>query len=491
MIIGFSRLGDPAEKAKSDKNSAASPDKNNSSVSSDLSTDTSFDSPLMAATRRYSKRWEPPKGSLKAALTPPELLKADPKAQWRIVKGTWLDSSHTIEKIKTGKYTIEFKSLTGWIAPKNQTVTIAKNKLTEIQAEYRKPPPPPLIGSVAIKIEPADVLPANPQWRLAGKTWQDSGATLAKIPVGTQSIEFKPLTEWNHPEPITVEVAKDQTARASGTYSPKPRGDVTVTIEPEEVRELAKWKIANNPPQASGDTISLLTGTYDCNLTAVTDWITPQKLSLEVTRDQNTQATATYVRKPKGSITVSISPLEAVANNAKWQLGGGGWQEPDALIAQIDIGRQPVNFNDIPGWTRPQSVTVEIVKDQTVKVSGLYVIKKPPAPTFKLLGTIAIGENSGYATVKLPNKQDPNTVTIGYTLGLYRVSRIADGYMVVTRQGFRYRLDVPVPEEILSDNSAPTKKTSPPPKKPAAPSKGRARIELERRKELERRRLDK
>ena len=508
MILGFSQLGDPAVKAKSDKNSAARPDKTNSSDSSDLSIDVSLDSPLMAATRRYSKRWEPPKGSLKVALTPPDLLKADPKAQWRLAKGTWLDSSHTLEKILTGNYTVEFKPLTGWIAPPNQTVTIAKNKLTDIQAEYKIPPPPPPTGSVVIKIEPADVLPVNPQWRLVGQAWQDSGATLPKVPVGTQNIEFKPLTEWNHPEPITVEVAQDETIEAAATYSLKPRGNLTVTIEPEEVRELAKWQIAGNPIKTSGDSISLLIGTYECNLTAVTDWITPQKLSLEITENQDTQATANYVRKPKGSLTVSISPAEAVANNAKWQLGGGLWQEPNVLMAKIDIGNHNVNFNDIPGWDRPQTVAVEVLKDQTIRVSALYIIKKPPAPTFKLLGTIAIGENSGYATVQLPGQSDPNTVTIGYTLGLYRVSRIADGFMEVTCQGFKYRLEVPEPKEIVSETPSPDKKTDKPTaakappqpnqpsnskstNRPPIPSRDRAQAEMERRMDLERRRLDK
>ncbi|MBN2377853.1 MAG: hypothetical protein JXD22_15760 [Sedimentisphaerales bacterium] len=508
LIIGFSQLGDPAEKTKSDKNSTGRPDKTNSSDSSDLSINTNLDSPLMAATRRYSKRWEPPRGSLKVTLTPPELLETDPKAQWRLNNGTWFESSHTLEKILTGPYTVEFKPITGWIAPANQTVTIEKKKLTEIQAEYKIPPPPPPVGSIVIKIEPAEVLPAKPQWRLAGKDWQDSGATLTDIPVGTQNIEFKPLTEWNHPEPLTVEVAKDETIEATGTYSLKPRGNVTVTIEPEEVRKLAKWTIANNPPQTSGETISLLTGTYECNLTAVNDWITPQKLSLEVIEDQDTQATATYVRKPKGSIIVFISPAEAGTYKTKWRVDGGVWQEPNTLLDNIDIGKHNVNFNDIPGWNQPQPVAVEVLKDQTIRISALYTVKKPPAPTFKLLGTIAIGENFGYATVQLPDQTDPNTVAVGYTLGPYRVSRIADGFMEVTRQGYKYRLEVPEPKEIISETPPPDEKTNPPAdakeppqanqppnnksaNRPPVSSRDRSRAELERRKDLERRRLEK
>jgi hypothetical protein len=57
-------------------------------------------------------------------------------AQWRIEGGPWRNSGEMETGLDTGTYTVEFKTVSGWVVPDNQPVTITEGKKAMISATY-------------------------------------------------------------------------------------------------------------------------------------------------------------------------------------------------------------------------------------------------------------------------------------------------------------------------------------------------------------------
>ncbi|MCP4346698.1 MAG: choice-of-anchor D domain-containing protein [Desulfobacterales bacterium] len=75
-------------------------------------------------------------GSLAVGISPQDAINAG--AQWRVDNGTWQDSDYT--ELSAGTHTIEFKTISGWNRPSNQTVTINDSQTTEITGTYDEIP---------------------------------------------------------------------------------------------------------------------------------------------------------------------------------------------------------------------------------------------------------------------------------------------------------------------------------------------------------------
>ena len=50
-----------------------------------------------------------------------------------------------------------------------------------------------------------------------------------------------------------------------------------------------------------------------------------------------------------GSITVSITPLEAVSAGAKWRLYNGLWQDNGSTMHGLSLGEHAVSFKTVNG----------------------------------------------------------------------------------------------------------------------------------------------
>ena len=81
--------------------------------------------------------------------------------------------------------------------------------------------PVPDAGSLTVNIEPTVARNSGGQWRRLGSSeWHESGYIEAGLPVGTYLVEFNEPAGWVPPQPLSVDVVKDQTALTTGTYTP-------------------------------------------------------------------------------------------------------------------------------------------------------------------------------------------------------------------------------------------------------------------------------
>jgi glucose/arabinose dehydrogenase len=75
-----------------------------------------------------------PPGSLQVIIDPPGAIAGG--AQWRVDGGSFQNSSNTLSGISAGNHTVSFKSVPGWIAPANKSVTVLSATTTTTNGTY-------------------------------------------------------------------------------------------------------------------------------------------------------------------------------------------------------------------------------------------------------------------------------------------------------------------------------------------------------------------
>jgi len=73
-----------------------------------------------------------------------------------------------------------------------------------------------------------------------------------------------------------------------------------------------------------------------------------------------------------GSITVTITPKEAVTAGAQWRISGSSWQPSGATMPGVPVGAQTVEFKDVPGWGKPANINVTIEDSKVASAKGEY-----------------------------------------------------------------------------------------------------------------------
>lgn len=91
------------------------------------------------------------------------------------------------------------------------------------------------------------------------------------------------------------------------------------------------------------------------------------------TTGSGTNNTPFTVTQPTGSISVSLSPTNAVSAGAQWNIDGSTWRNSGTLSG-ITTGTHTLNFKSITGWTTPTSKSVTINQNQTTSETGAYVL---------------------------------------------------------------------------------------------------------------------
>jgi len=308
-------------------------------------------------------------GSLQVTILPPEAN--DANAQWRIDGSPWHDSNDLVE-LNVGSYTVEYKPIPDWNEPNSQTVQINQSQTTKITGTYVP------VGSLKVIIllpealDPNDANNAGAQWRVDGGPWYDSNEIQTGIPVGSHTVEFKPIYGWNEPNSQTVQIEHAQLTTTTGTYI-RQRGSLMVTILPPEANDAnAQWRVDGGPWHDSNDTEpNLAVGLHTVTYKPITNWIEPNSQTVQIDYLQTTTISPTYI--PAGTVQVTIVPQEAISAGAKWRVDGGIWRNSDDISKKLPVGLHTVEYKRLPNWTEPNSHYVQINHAQVTPVTGTYI----------------------------------------------------------------------------------------------------------------------
>ena len=152
-------------------------------------------------------------GSLKVLLSPVAAVTVG--AEWRRVGTfTWKNSGVIETNIPTGNYSVEFKSITGWVVPANQPVTIAYAQTTQASGVYAPHP-----GALRVTLSPVGAVTAGAKWRRVGTaTWHDSATTDTAVPIGSCAVEFRDATGWRKPANKSATIAANKITQLNASY---------------------------------------------------------------------------------------------------------------------------------------------------------------------------------------------------------------------------------------------------------------------------------
>jgi len=229
-------------------------------------------------------------GSLTVSINPGAILTEG--ARWRAGNGAWRQSGATLSGLAVGSHNVEFKVITGWAKPANQSIAIQAGKKVSATGTYSK-----ATGMLAVTMVPKAVVDVGAQWRVDNGAWQQSGGTFSGLAIGQHAIEFKVITGWSRPANQNVAIRAGKTASASGTYS-KAAGMLAVTMVPQAVVDAgAQWRMGNGAWQKNGVTVSgLSVGTHSIEFKAVAGWNKPTGKSVDVQTGKTASAKGSYGR---------------------------------------------------------------------------------------------------------------------------------------------------------------------------------------------------
>jgi len=227
------------------------------------------------------------------------------------------------------------------------------------------------VGSLQVTLTPANAVSAGAQWQVDGGTWQNSGAIVPNLSVGTHILAFSSANGWFSPASESVLIPTNQVNAVSASYS--PAGSLQVVISPVgAVSAGAMWQVDDGTLQNSGSTVSNLSvGNHTVTFSDLSGWITPASQSVAVVSNQTTTTTGTYVQT--GSLQVMINPPGAVTRGAMWQVDGGAFQSSGAIVSDLSAGSHTVAFNAISGWATPASQSVSVTAGFTNLAAGFYL----------------------------------------------------------------------------------------------------------------------
>ncbi|MBN2272523.1 MAG: chitobiase/beta-hexosaminidase C-terminal domain-containing protein, partial [Sedimentisphaerales bacterium] len=161
------------------------------------------------------------KGSVQVTITPQGAI--DAGAHWRVDDGDWCDSGYTQGDLIVGTHTVRFSTVAGWDSPEEQQVQVNFAETTITSGTYIQQK-----GSLLVQIAPPQVVAAGAQWCADGGAWHNSGYTQTNLAVGTHTVEFTTMSGWIKPADQIIQINKDATTIAGGTYTELPDSAIVI-----------------------------------------------------------------------------------------------------------------------------------------------------------------------------------------------------------------------------------------------------------------------
>ncbi|MCE5244317.1 MAG: C1 family peptidase [Desulfobacteraceae bacterium] len=307
-------------------------------------------------------------GSLTVTLSPGDAVSSG--AQWRLDSGAWLDSGATLSDIKPGNHALSFKPLTGYISPASRTVAITEGQAATATGAYVLQ-----AGSLRVILSPASAVTAGARWQVDGGDWLDSGTTVSGLKAGAHTVSFNSVFGYTTPATKTLNIANNKTTSLTTAY-PMQTGAVKVVITPSSaVKAGARWSLDGGPWRSSGSTAKgVIIGEHTISFRDVAAHDTPASRTVTVSHGVATIESGAYVLQT-GSLTVTLSPDDAVSSGALWRVDSGAWLSGGTTVSGLKVGTHTVSFKPTVGYTTPVTRKVTISKDLDTPDTGAYILQ--------------------------------------------------------------------------------------------------------------------
>ncbi len=152
-------------------------------------------------------------------------------------------------------------------------------------------------GSLQVSVTPQEAVGAGAQWNVDEGAWQDSGATVPGLSVGSHMVSYKVISGWNAPADQPTNITAGDITVITGTYTHvQQTGSLQVFIAPQEAADAdAQWNVDGGTWQDSGATASGLTaGPHTIFYKTSPGWLTPSDQPVNITAGEITEITGVY-----------------------------------------------------------------------------------------------------------------------------------------------------------------------------------------------------
>ena len=355
------------------------------------------------------------KGSIMAIIAPDAAASAG--AAWSIDDGaTWNASGTTVSYLLVGEYSLIYKPVANWDAPADESLSVVKDETAMTTGTYVHHK-----GSAKVTITPAAAVSAGAAWSIDdGATWNASGATVSGLPVGTYTVTYKSVLDWDAPSDESLSVAKDETAMTTGNYV-QQKGSLMVTIEPSDaVSSGAQWRLVDGEWQDSGVTLSdLVVGDYVVFFKPIDNWDASTSMSVTVVKDVTTATVGVYTHHT-GELVVTLEP-DDVTSEAQWRVADGKWQDSGTTLSGLIVGDYDVSFMPINNWDTPTTLSVTITKDDMTTAVATYIQQMGSVSvTITPIGAVEAG--AAWSIDGGMTWNDSETTVSGLPVGKYTVT---------------------------------------------------------------------
>ncbi|MFO7776200.1 MAG: S8 family serine peptidase [Candidatus Hydrogenedentota bacterium] len=224
-------------------------------------------------------------------------------------------------------------------------------------------------GDLTVAIEP-DSIRDEARWVVNGVQYAH-GDTAQELAIGEYEVTFTDVDGWVTPEAIQITIEQDVRTEETAVY-PEGTGDLTVAIEPDSVREEARW-VVNGVQYAHGDTAQeLAVGEYEVTFTDVDGWVTPEATSVFIEAGDHKQLKVEYSARVTGELTVDIEPEDARSDGAQWRVGDDGVWRNSGETVELEAGSYEISFASLDCWIEPAPLSVDVVEDDFKTVTVTY-----------------------------------------------------------------------------------------------------------------------
>ncbi len=315
--------------------------------------------------------WTAEKGWVKVFITPPAAVEAG--AAWSVDQGRTLIQSGREIELPPGQYEIHFKLLSGWQHPPAHRFTLRAGEATEVRGSYVRIIPE---AKLSVNIGPVEAAEAGAAWSVdGGRTWRAGGEETALEP-GEYRIIFKLLSGWQSPPSQDMNLTPGTAAEVQAKYARLfEEGRLIVELGPAEAAEAgAAWSVDSGRTwRRGGEAVELKPGAYAVVFKSISGWREPPTHHFNLSARAALRIEGLYARlAEKGRLEVDLGPAEAAEAGAAWSVDGGRtWRAGGEAVA-LEPGPHVVTFKSAPGWSRPEPMTVQVLRGGATQVSGHY-----------------------------------------------------------------------------------------------------------------------
>lgn len=162
------------------------------------------------------------KGLLTVTMSPSTANTAG--ARWSLDGGsTWNASGVTVANLTPANCTVQYKAVSGWIAPPAESISVTAGNASALSATYVTSDGS--TGSLSVTITPAAAVSAGARWAIDGGAWRNSGIIVGNLLPGAHSVTFNSVSGYTTPASKSVTITAGSLSQISTGYTASTNDD--------------------------------------------------------------------------------------------------------------------------------------------------------------------------------------------------------------------------------------------------------------------------